>query len=81
MTSNPSQATTVQPPPPSPPPPMASSPPASYNPNQATSAPITSASPAKQEPEPFDEFDPRGSVSGGSFGSVSGTEIVVNVCN
>lgn len=31
-------------------------------------------SPEKQEAEPFDEFDPRGSVSGVPFGSVSGTE-------
>lgn len=50
------------------------SPPASYNSSQVTSAPVTSASPEKQEAEPFDEFDPRGSVSAVPFGSVSGTE-------
>ncbi|PRQ37985.1 hypothetical protein RchiOBHm_Chr4g0408771 [Rosa chinensis] len=65
-TSNPSQATTVQ------------APAASYNPSQATSAPVNYASPAKQEPEPFDEFDPRGSVSGGPFGSVSAAPTTAN---
>ncbi|PQP92431.1 clathrin interactor EPSIN 2 isoform X1 [Prunus yedoensis var. nudiflora] len=52
--------------------PRASSPPTSTNPGQATSAQVASASPVKQEVEPSDEFfDPRGSVSGVPFGSVS----------
>ncbi|KAL5537946.1 hypothetical protein UlMin_046062 [Ulmus minor] len=38
------------------------SPPASNPPNQATNVPATSASPANQEVQAFDEFDPRGSV-------------------
>ncbi|XP_062010483.1 uncharacterized serine-rich protein C215.13-like [Rosa rugosa] len=55
-----------------------SSPPASYNPSQASSASVSFASSAKQEPKLFDEFDPCGSVSGGPFGSVSATPTTSN---
>ncbi|XVF37809.1 hypothetical protein REPUB_Repub20aG0042900 [Reevesia pubescens] len=44
--------------------PRASSPPASNNPNLATSDFGNSPSPPNQKVEAFDEFDPRGSVSG-----------------
>ena len=44
--------------------PRATSPSASNNPNQATSDFGKSASPPNQKVEAFDEFDPRGSVSG-----------------
>lgn len=55
--------------------PRASSPPTSTNPGQATSVQVASASPVKQEVEPSDEFfDPRGSVSGVPFGSVSAAQ-------
>lgn len=47
--------------------PRASSPPASNNPNQAASDFGNSMSPANQVVEAFDEFDPRGSVSGTNF--------------
>ncbi|XP_028954657.1 clathrin interactor EPSIN 2-like isoform X2 [Malus domestica] len=56
--------------------PRASSPPSSNNPSQATSVHVASASPSKQEVEPSDEFDPRGSVSGDAFGSVSAAPAV-----
>ncbi|XP_050372730.1 clathrin interactor EPSIN 2 [Argentina anserina] len=71
-TSYPSQTTTFQ----APSAPGGSSPPASFAPSQANSAP--SGLPVEQVPESFDEFDPRGSVSGGPFGSVSAAPTTSN---